>query len=311
MLLELISSLTILEKDYISNIAQTSSLRYKKFYINKKNGSLRAIYHPSKELKGIQRVIHDELLKKLPSHPASSAYKKGCCIKKHAEQHKKSRYLLRLDFKNFFESISDDDIRYFANKNLLGSIDNWSEEDTNFLVKITTFKGGLTIGSITSPLVSDAICYPLDVALFSLSHELGVIYTRYADDLYFSTNNQNILNKIPAHVDSIIKKLEYPKNLKINNKKTYHSSKKNRMMVTGLTLTNDSEISIGRSKKREIRSKIYNWIKLNIEEKNHLSGYLSYIRSVEPQFINRLCNKYGATVIKNIIEYNRNKSSEK
>lgn len=81
MLLELISILTLLEEEYILNIAQTSSKRYKKFYISNKNGKLRAIYHPSKELKGIQRVIHNELLQKLPTHPASAAYKQGCSIK--------------------------------------------------------------------------------------------------------------------------------------------------------------------------------------------------------------------------------------
>lgn len=63
MLLELISELLLLEEDYILEIAGTASKRYKKFYIKKRNGSSRAIYHPSKELKGIQRIIHDELLK--------------------------------------------------------------------------------------------------------------------------------------------------------------------------------------------------------------------------------------------------------
>jgi len=309
MLLELISSLTLLEEEYILNIAQTSSKRYKKFYISKKNGKLRAIYHPSKELKGIQRVIHNELLQKLPTHPASAAYKQGCSIKKHAEQHKKCKYLLRLDFKNFFESISEIDIRCFARKNLIGVIKGWSEEDTKLLVELATFKGGLTIGSITSPLLSDALCYQLDVALFSLSHVLGVTYTRYADDLYFSTNHRNILKNIPSNVDSIIKKLEYPNRLEINHSKTNHSSKKNRMMVTGLTLTNDFNVSIGRSKKREIRSKIYKWSELNKDDKLHLSGYLSYIKSVEPSFINTLCGKYGATIIQNIITFNSKKDT--
>ncbi|MCS0024570.1 retron St85 family RNA-directed DNA polymerase [Vibrio antiquarius] len=304
MLLELISNLTILEDEYILNVAHTSSQRYKKFYIPKKNGSLRAIFHPSKELKGIQRVIHDEVLKKLPSHLASSAYKKGSNIKKHAEQHKNANYLLRLDFKDFFESISDTDIINFANQNLVGVIDGWTEEDTNLLVDLATFKGGLTIGSITSPLLSDAICYNLDVILFSLSHELGITYTRYADDLYFSTNNRGVLKNIPPEVERVISSLEYPRKLKINPSKTHHSSKKNRMMVTGLTLTNDYKVSIGRAKKREIRSKIYNWKKLGVDEKNQLSGYLSYIKSVEPTFINTLCNKYGATVIREITIFN-------
>lgn len=304
MLLEMISNVTLLEKDYIKNIAKTASSRYKRYLIPKKSGGNRVIYHPSKELKGIQRVIHDELLQKLPIHLASAAYNKGCSIKKHAEQHRKSKYLLRLDFKNFFESITETDVCFFAKSIFSDIFDGWSDEDTKLLVELTTFKGGLTIGSITSPLLSNAICYQLDVALFSLSHELEVTYTRYADDLYFSTFNRNTLKKIPPKVDVIIKELEFPKNLKVNNKKTNHSSKKNKMMVTGLTLTNDFKVSIGRSKKREIRSKIYKWVDLDQVDKLQLSGYLSYIKSVEPSFINVLCGKYGAEVIQKIIRFN-------
>lgn len=308
MLLELISNITILEEDYILNVAQTSSQRYKKFHIPKRNGSLRTIFQPSKELKGIQRVIHDEVLKTLPSHIASAAYKEGSSIKKHADQHRKSNYLLRLDFKDFFESISDHDIRTFANQNLVGKISGWTSDDTNLLVKLATFKGALTIGSITSPLLSDAIRYNLDVALFSFSHELGITYTRYADDLYFSTNNRGVLKTILSKVEDVISNLDYPSQLKINRSKTYHSSKKNKMMVTGLTLTNDYKISIGRAKKREIRSKIYNWSRLDLEQKRHLSGYLSYIKSVEPAFINTLCSKYGANIIREISVFNSQKN---
>lgn len=304
MLLELISELLLLEEDYILEIADTASKRYKKFYIKKRNGSSRAIYHPSKELKGIQRIIHDELLTGLPSHTESMAYKKGCSIKNHADKHKKSRYLLRLDFKKFFESITENDIRLLADKVIANLKSGWDDADTNLLIKLTTFNGGLTIGSITSPLLSDAICYPLDALLCSMSHELGVTYTRYADDLYFSTNERNILTKIPDRVREILNALEYPANLTINNGKTYHSSKKNKMMVTGLVLTNNSKVSIGHAKKREIRSKVHTWHKLDESQKRHLSGYMSYIKSVEPSFINTLCNKYGADIIKNIISYN-------
>lgn len=304
MLLELISKLTLLDKSYILSISDTASHRYKRFFINKSNGKLRAIYHPAKELKGIQRVIHDEVLKDLPSHTSSCAYKKGCSVKLHAELHKDARYLLRVDFKNFFESIKASDIRLFADSSFSKHIDKWTTADTELLVKLSTFKDGLTIGSITSPLLSDAICYDLDVALFSLSHELGVKYTRYADDLYFSTNKRDVLKFIPKKIQNIINKLDYPCNLRINHDKTHNSSKKSKMIVTGLTITNDKKISIGRSRKRLIRSQIYNWNNLKLEDRKYLSGYISYIKSVEPSFVNALCCKYGAEIIKEIIVFN-------
>ena len=67
-----------------------------------------------------------------------------------------------------------------------------------------------------------------------------------------------------------IEKLKYLTSLRINSKKTHHSSKKNRINVTGLVITNNCTVSIGRNKKREIRTMIYNWDKLNTIKKNTL-----------------------------------------
>ncbi len=119
---------------------------------------------------------------------------------------------------------------------------------------------------------------------------------------FFSTTNKNVLRIIQKGVSSIIKNLEYPK-LTINNKKTRHSSKKNRMSVTGVVITVDKKLSIGRDKKRFIRGQVYNWKTLNPEEKSYLSGYLSFVKSVEPSYINRLCDKYSSQVIQEILRF--------
>lgn len=75
------------------------------------------------------------------------------------------------------------------------------------------------------------------------------------------------------------------------------------MVVTGLIITNDKKVSLGRSKKREIRSLVYKWETLDHQRKKYLQGYLSYCSSVEPYFINSLCVKFGSTKIRNIQKY--------
>lgn len=303
-LLKSISDDLLLDPTYIEDLAKTAALRYRIFFINKKNGTLRQIHHPAKELKAIQRYLHETfLLNNTRVHNCAVAYSKNSSIKCHAEIHKNSQYLMRMDFRNFFSSISSADVYNFISQNGQSFIDGWSEVDTKLFTKLVCYKKSLTIGSVTSPMLTNAMCYDLDVRLFSLCSRLGVTYTRYADDMYFSTSAPNVLKLVQKQVKETVTELSIPKGLKINSKKTHHSSKKNRMAVTGMIITTDNKISVGRNKKREVRSLIHKWNTLDSESKNYLSGYLSYCKYVEPTFINALCNKYGAKIIDEVIQY--------
>lgn len=303
LLLKNISSRLVLESAYIEDVAKTASLRYASFHIEKKDGGTREIHHPAKELKAIQRFLHEEYLRKLPIHKVAVAYKQGTSIKANASAHKKAKYLMRLDFKSFFSSISATDVFNFISNNGEKLIEDWSKDDSSLFTKLVCYKNSLTIGSVTSPMLTNAMCYELDAKIFNIATCMDVTYTRYSDDMYFSTSTPHILRKVQKEVISIVKKLQLPNKLKINHNKTHHSSKKDRMIVTGLVITTDNKVSIGRSKKREIRSLIFNWKKLENKQKTYLAGYLSYCKSIEPSFINALCNKYGANILHEIATY--------
>jgi len=298
MLIEHLSDSLILTENFICELADTASKNYNKFSVPKKNGGTRVIYQPHKELKLLQRVIHDDFLVKLPVHPASTAYLQGASVKNNAEKHKKNKYLLRLDFVDFFKSITHNDILSFMMENEIHP--DWNEYDKEIFLKLVCYNGRLTMGSVTSPMLSNLICNKLDRIIDSMCSQQNITYTRYADDIYLSTNTPDILGSMPQRVIKVLRLLEYPKHLIINSSKTKHSSKKSRMMVTGLTITNTGNISIGRDKKREIRSLVYKWDQLTIEKKKYLQGYLSYCVSVEPLFINSLCEKFSAKIIKKI-----------
>jgi RNA-directed DNA polymerase len=302
-LLKSISSQLVLEPSYIEDVAKTASLRYTSFPINKKDGGTREIHHPAKEVKAIQRFLHEEYLTKLITHKVAVAYKQGTSIKVNANAHKEAKYLMRLDFRSFFSSISSTDVFNFISTNGENLIEGWSKDDSSLFTKLVCYKNSLTIGSVTSPMLTNAMCYNLDVKIFAIATSLGVTYTRYADDMYFSTSTPHILSKLQKQVFTIVKELQLPRKLKINHKKTHHSSKKNRMIVTGLVITTDNKVSIGRNKKREIRSLIFNWKKLEPKQKTYLAGYLSYCKSIEPTFINALCNKYGSNILQEIATY--------
>lgn len=300
MLLDYLSSSLVLTNEFVSLIANTSDERYNKFSIPKKNGGTRVVYQPQKELKLLQRVLHDDFLSKIPLHSACTAYCRGSSVIKNANMHRGNKFLLRLDFVNFFKSITSNDIFNYLNENRDKLDGHWTNEDLELFLKIVCYKGRLTMGSVTSPVISNLVCSMLDSKLQAVCAPLGVTYSRYADDMYFSTNGKNILFDIPSRVIGIIRTLGYPKGLILNTSKTSHSSKKRKMSITGLVITNDGKISLGRDKKREIRTLVYMWDSLTVKKKKYLQGYLSYCASVEPLFINSLCVKFSSAVISKI-----------
>lgn len=307
-LIDYLSKELLLEKNFIVELSSTASQRYKQFRIPKRNGDSRTILHPARELKVIQRILHENILAKLPIHSAAFAYRKNISLLEHAKKHADASYILRMDFKNFFESISSTDIRNFIDSNSMYLSEKWCTEDTELLINLVCYKSSLTIGSVTSPILSNAICYKLDDELQKLCYAKGVNYTRYADDIYFSTCEANILVEIQKNVYKIVNNLTIPSKIKINSSKTHHASKKNKMSVTGLILTNDGNVSIGRDKKRKVRTLIFKFKTLDDKDKNYLSGYLSFCSSVEPEFINSLCKKYGAQNIYNIQNFMNKKN---
>lgn len=275
-------------------------------FLSRKNGKKRVIYAPSQSLKVVQRELINIVFKNFPISKHATAYKPRCNIKKNASAHKNSRYLTRIDFSNFFPSIHKEDIKRFLKVNSSILDIPLSSEEINTITHYTCYKDRLVIGAVTSPIIANIICFEMDEIIFSYTAPLGITYTRYADDLYFSSSEPNVLIKVEPLIKTILKAINYPKSLKIKTKKTIHSSKKRRMKATGLIITNDGKISIGRDKKRQIRTQVYRWPQLPTSSRSSLQGYLAYCHSVEPEFIARLRIKFGSSYIDEILSWDSN-----
>jgi len=250
------------------------------------------ISQPSKDLKAVQRFVLNEFLsKKMAVHIAAKAYQPDTNILDNAKPHLNNSYLLKMDFKDFFPSISGDDFRKYLTEN-----DIVDEEEAMLLVRLF-FKADvlgqlqLSIGSPGSPLISNALMYEFDEKVSELSEKLKVAYTRYSDDLTFSTNVKELLFGWPDQLRAIIETLSFP-TIAINDKKTVFSSKKFNRHVTGITITNGGKMSVGHSKKRQIRSAVYKVAELNADQILSLRGYIAFANQVEPGFTEKLKNKY-------------------
>lgn len=310
-ILQHISDALLISKKEVVAFSLSAPYRYKIYKIPKRNSDkLRTIAHPAKELKFIQRIIVSCMSDILPVHDNAYAYKKGGGIKENAEMHLSTKYLLKMDFSNFFPSITP---RLFFSKLKQANI-NFDENNKLILENFLFFKSRrnsnlrLSIGAPSSPLISNFVMYFWDVEIQNLCLKKGINYTRYADDLTFSTNNKDILFEIPKLLQTILPKYSLGK-LRINNDKTVFSSKGHNRYVTGITLSNDNKLSLGRERKRIISAMIHHFInnKLDTAQTYQLIGLLAFASYIEVEFYQRMVQKYG---IENIDKLKKFSSTE-
>jgi len=292
----------------LNRIIATAHHRYKVFYISKKKtGKLREIAQPAQEVKIIQNWLVNYLTEYLPVHDCAVAYRKDRGIKHNAQCHTGKRYVLKMDLENFFPSIVQADIE----KHLIrhgGEI--FSASDIEDICKIVLWappnKRGryLCIGAPSSPFVSNSILYELDALIDGFCKEHEVTYTRYADDLIFSTNKEKILNIIEPFIYKVLNEIKYPK-LSVNKTKTVHTSKGKGITVTGVIITPNGKLSIGRERKRTIRASIHHFLnqKLSFEEIQKLNGLLAFSQDIEPEFVQNMKLKYGEDILRKMRTY--------
>ncbi len=297
-IIEKISIATGLSRRYLKQLANNSDLKYIRYSIAKKSSKQndrRVIFHPFRKLKLIQSWLAKNIFKPLPIHNNVYSYREDVSIKNLADKHVGNDYLLRIDFKDFFPSLSDGDI-----KSLLAfHYKDFNQESLEFIASICCKGGGLPIGAPSSPVISNALLYDLDLLWSYKAEELGATYSRYADDIYFSSNQKGILSGLFEEFKEYIQTMQTP-SLQINHEKTIFTSRKRRRMVTGLILTTDRKISIGRDRKRKIKALMHHFSQgtLPPKEIQYLKGMISFVKSVEPSFIEGLNPKYRAVLLK-------------
>ncbi len=289
---ELLRNQFSLSSNELQRYVNSCPHRYKTYNIRKRNGGAREISQPSRDLKIVQRFLIDELLiENLMVHKAATAYRKGRNIVDNARPHLGNQFLLKIDLEEFFPSIKGDDFEKYLSEKF-----PMEEAEVALLTRIF-FKSDngelkLSIGSPGSPLISNALMFRFDNVISDYADRMNVAYTRYSDDMTFSTNERGALFDWPKMVGDELGRLDYP-TLRLNPDKTVFSSKKFNRHVTGITITNEGTASIGRGRKRELRSRLFNVQNLNAEERRQLRGHIAFAAQVEPDFVEKLGQKYA------------------
>ncbi len=293
-----------LSRQEVRVLLLTAASRYKLHHIEKRHGrGKRLIAQPTAEIKVLQRWAVANYVNLLPIHDAATAYRPGISIREHAAVHAGNRYLLKLDFQNFFPSIFGN--HFFTH---LKSHMEISDTNANLLVRLLfrydqiTKNYVLSIGAPSSPAVSNTIMYKFDNTLADYCLARNIIYSRYADDLALSTSKPKELNEAFRFVQQLCNDVPYPR-LLLNGDKTVFVSKKHKRQLTGLVLANNGQPSLGRERKRLIRSMAHNYSmrKLPQDQVSRLRGLIAFAFSIEPLFVESIKRMIGEEVLQRLL----------
>lgn len=313
-LIEEIRLLTGIGGAELLRIAASAPVRYKVYSIPKRNGGLRIIAQPSRELKLLQRFLVDRVLSRYPVHESAAAYVSGKSIADNAMSHVNSSFVVKLDFQDYFHSILASDWRRFFAKNP-GDIE---QRFSGFLTNIFFWgQGGyqakcLSIGAPSSPMLSNILMFEIDEKISEIARHGSVAYTRYADDITLSGETIDQVLKVEAELRKIVARSRSPK-LAFNDVKRGVYTKGQRRMVTGLVLTPERKVSIGRGRKRMISALVHRYTlgALDADETAKLKGYLAFAVATEKTFVESMRTKYGTEVIDKILKTHIPKKSLK
>lgn len=257
--------------------------------IPKNDGTKRILHVPNLYLKVIQRWILNEILEKINvSKQAMAFVPKKNGLKDNALQHKEKLFILEMDITNFFGSINKRQVY-----KLFSSI-GYNNKVANLLAELCTYNDELPQGAITSPYLANLICFHMDSRINGYCSRRDIVYTRYADDLAFSSDNRTILNK----TEKFIKYVVEDEGFLINNKKTRYLSNDVKKTVTGITI-NYNSIHVDKTLKKYLRAQIFESIKtMNYADNDNIRGKIAFIDSIEDGFKDRMVKYIEHIIIK-------------
>lgn len=233
--------------DLLSEIKKKQA--YVSFRIRKKSGGYRNIDSPKNDLKLVQIKLNKLFQLVYGERKAVHGFVLNRSIITNAKPHLSKRIVLNIDIKNFFPSINFG--RCYGL--LVKSPYELSKEIASIIAQLICYRNTLPQGAPTSPIVSNMICAKLDSRLSRYLSRKQIEYTRYADDLTFSTDLDWIDEPIIAKIKSII----VEEGFEINNKKFRIQRKLSKQEVTGITV--NEKLNVSRYYIRNIRALLHSW----------------------------------------------------
>jgi RNA-directed DNA polymerase len=274
-----------------------SLVHYHRYQIPKKTGGMRAISAPKRALAEAQEKVLKRILGKIEPEPQAHGFVPNRSIVTNATPHAGRKVVINLDLKDFFPTVT-----FRRVKGLFRSL-GYSEHVATVLGLLCTeptrakaeLDGKvfhvalgdrfLPQGACTSPAITNLLCRRLDKRLSGLATKAGFLYTRYADDLTFSSSETDEVGRLLRAVRAVIGSEGFTEHAK----KTRVMRRGRRQEVTGLTV--NTRPAVPRSEVRELRAILHNAARHGLASQNrdgradfaaHLRGRVAYVAMVDP-----------------------------
>ena len=308
------------------SFSNNSRKAYKEFKIKKKSGAERVIYAPEKLLKAIQKSLALILQCVYEPHVAATGFVMGKSIVDNAKKHTEQNHVYNIDLKDFFPSI--DQARVWACLklypfNLNNTFSQSKFKNTQELkhpmnshLKLANIIANLVCtemqverkddegnwlkvkrnvlpqGAATSPILSNVVCQKLDHRLTGLAKRFNLNYTRYADDITFSSMH-NVYQVNSPFLTELTRIIE-DQNFNIKESKTRLQKTGYRQEVTGLIV--NEKVNVRNSYVKQIRMWLYYWEKYGHDkaESIFLRDYMvdkGHVKKAKPNFQHVLSGK--------------------
>lgn len=241
--------------------------RYRTFEIPKRTGGMRLISAPNGLVRDLQTKLAPALAAAYEAHPSAHGFLKARSVVTNAHEHIGQRLVVNIDLEDFFPTINFGRIRglFMSRPFYMGA------GAASVMAQIVTHRNGLPQGAPTSPALSNFIAATLDRRLTRLAKENRLRYTRYADDITFSTNQPTFPPAIvmtdvatgrvvPAET---LERAIAAAGFAINRKKVRLQTRHQRQTVTGLVV--NSSTNVHRARIRKIRAMIHAWEKFGLD----------------------------------------------
>ena len=249
----------------LSFLADTNNVqrRCKTFRLRKKHGGYREITAPKGGLRGILNALNILLQTYDEPTPWAFGFVCGRSVVDNARPHVGKRYILNLDLKDFFPTITRQQVADCLTAEPF-SFSSLAAKLVSGLATVRTKNNEevLAQGFATSPTLSNFICREMDKEIAGVAAAQGVTFTRYADDLTFSSD-ADILRpqgELAQQVKTIVERYGFI----LNEAKTHLQRRGRRQEVTGLMVT--EKVNVSRRYVREIRSLLYIWERYGYED---------------------------------------------
>lgn len=279
----------------VREIVKNKKQYYYSYPIQKSNGGKRYIDAPFGKLKEYQERILKRYLYQYGPHPIAYGFAKNKNPVMAAEQHVGATIVVAMDIKNFFNSISkkqvEETLIYMqSNKRRLKS--PW--DIIPVITEVLTLRKAVPQGAPTSPAISNLVMLKNDKIFKNLAKKYNGKVTRYADDIVFSTKDEEFAKDLPKvipQVKGILRRTKFY----LNHEKTRVMRDYRRMVVNGVVV--NEKTNIPRETWRNFRAKLHN-LKVNQtpvsqKEAEKLRGKIEWFKSINPKRGKKFLTEFG------------------